>query len=216
MRSMLIIGLGRFGSHLAKQLTANKNEVLAVDIDEGAVNAVAPDVTEAQIADCADEAVLEGLGPSNFDICFVCIGGDFSVNLEITLLLKELGAKKVVCKTDSDRHARLLLKTGADEIIYPERDVAARAAVRYSGRHAFDYFALTPEYAVYEIGMPDAWIGKSVGELAIRSRHNLNVIGVKQENRVIPVTNPNTVFENGEHVFVAGSVTDIQKLLSKI
>ena len=145
MRSILIIGLGRFGKHLALKLMELGNEVMIVDKDEDVVNKLASQVTRALVGDCMEEGVLESLGVSNFDLCFVCISDDFQSSLEITSILKELGAPCVISKTDRDIHAKFLLKIGADHVIYPERDMAQRAAFKYSAKNAFDYIELTPE-----------------------------------------------------------------------
>jgi trk system potassium uptake protein TrkA len=212
---MLVIGLGRFGKHLALKLMELGNEVMIVDKDEDVVNKLAPHVTSAQIGDCIEEGVLESLGVSNFDVCFVCISDDFQSSLEITSLLKEQGASKVISKTDRDIHAKFLRKIGADDVIYPERDMAKRAAVKYSAKNAFDYIELTPEYAIFEVELPSNWVGKTLKELDVRSRHNINVIGRKAENTVVPVTRADHRFEGGEHLLIAGSKRDILRLMDR-
>ncbi len=212
MRSMLVIGLGRFGGNLAKKLTEIGNEVMAVDRDESAVNAVASGVTAAQIGDCCDEEVLRSLGVNNFDVCFVCTSNDLQSSLEITSLLKELGAARVVTKTDREIHAKFLRKVGADEIVNPERDMAWRTAMRFSTKNAFDYFELTPEYAIVEILVPEKWENKTIIEINVRSKYNVNVIAVKQNERVTPIVSADFMFEKGEHIFVAGGKTDIIRL----
>lgn len=213
MKSMLVIGLGRFGTNLAQMLMELGNEVMVVDRDEETVDRIADDMTRARIGDCMDEAVLRELGVSNFDVCFVCISEDFQSSLEITSLLKELGAKHVVAKSDRDIHAKFLLKIGADDVILPERDMAQRAAVKYSSNSIMDYFELTPEYAIFEIEVLPDWIGKPLRELDLRSKYNINVIGSKINNKVIPITSPERVFSKGEHLFVAGSKQTFVKLL---
>lgn len=215
MRSMLIIGLGRFGKHLALKLSELGNEVMVVDTDEEAINKVAPFVTRAQIGDCMDEEVLKSLGVSNFDFCFVCISDNFQSSLEITSLLKEMNAKYVISKTDRDIHAKFLRKIGADEVIYPERDMAQRAAIKYSANNTFDYIELTPEYAISELLVPENWVGKTIRELNVRTKHNINIIGRKAGASVIPVTNAEYVFSKSEHLLIAGSKKDILKLMDK-
>ena len=160
MRSMLVIGLGRFGTNLAIKLSELKNEVMVVDRSEAAVNAIAPQVTSAYAGNCMDEEVVRALGVGNFDVCFVCISDDFQSSLEITSLLKEHGAKYVVSKTDRAMHAKFLRKLGADAVVYPERDMAHRVAIRYSAQNVFDYVEITPEYAVQEMRVPASWAGK--------------------------------------------------------
>jgi len=215
MRSILIIGLGRFGKHLALKLMELGNEVMIVDKDEDVVNKLASQVTRALVGDCMEEGVLESLGVSNFDLCFVCISDDFQSSLEITSILKELGAPCVISKTDRDIHAKFLLKIGADHVIYPERDMAQRAAFKYSAKNAFDYIELTPEYAIFEAEVPEKWIGKTLRELDIRSKHNINVIGRKTGEKVIPFTSPDYVFSAGEHLVFAGGKMDIMGLMDK-
>lgn len=173
MRSMLVIGLGRFGGHLARKLSDLGNEVMVVDMDEEAVEKLAPHVTWAQVGDCMDVDTLRSLGVSNFDICFVCISNNFQSSLEITSLLKDLGAPCVISKTDRDIHAKFLRKIGADDVVYPERDMAQRTAVRYSAHNAYDYIELTSEYAIFELRVPSAWVGKTIrrGRCARASQH---------------------------------------------
>jgi len=213
MKSMLVIGLGRFGTNLALMLMELGNEVMVVDRDEDVVDRIADDVTRAKIGDCMVEDVLRELGVSNFDACFVCISEDFQSSLEITSLLKELGGRRVIAKSDRDIHAKFLLKIGADNVIHPERDMAQRAAVKYSSDSILDYFELTPEYAIFEIEVLADWVGKPLRELDLRSRYNINVIGTKINDKVIPITSPERVFSKGERLFVAGSKSTFAKLL---
>jgi trk system potassium uptake protein TrkA len=215
MRSMLVIGLGRFGSNLAIKLTELGNEVLAVDRDEEIVNKIAPKVTRAQIGDCMDIDVLKTLGVSDFDVCFVCIGINIQASLEITCQLKDLGAKYVVAKTDRELHTKFLQKIGADEVIFPERDMAQRTAMRYCTKGAFDYIELTPEYAIFEAAVPKSWIGKSLRELDIRSQHSINVVGIKEGGRVVPAVSADRPFVQDEHLILAGSKKDLLHLLEK-
>lgn len=212
---MLVIGLGRFGTGLAKRLCELGNEVMAIDRCEHNVNEVAEYVTAAQIGDCMDIEVLKSLGVDNYDVCFVCISEDFQSSLEITSNLKDLGAKHVVSKADREIHAKFLLKVGADEIVYPERDMAGRSAAKYSAKGAFEYVELTPEYAIFEAEMPESWVGRSLRDMDIRSRHNINVIGLKKDGRVTPVTNPDHLFEKAEHLLIAGGKDDLMKFLNK-
>jgi len=214
MKSVLVIGLGRFGTHLALRLMELGNEVMVVDRNESVVDQIASQVTRAKIADCMDEEVLRDLGVSNFDICFVCISEDFQSSLEITSLLKELGAPVVISKSDRDIHAKFLLKIGADDVVYPERDMAQRAAVKYSSDSIFDYIELTPEYAIFEIEVLPDWVGVPLCQLDLRSRYNINVIGTKINDKVIPITSPDRVFTKGEHLFVAGGKQTLVKLMA--
>ena len=213
MYSMLVIGLGRFGANLAQRLAELGNEVMVIDRDESAVDPVAPLVTASQIGDCMDIDVLREIGADNFDVCFVCISDDFQASMEITSLLKEAGARWVVSKADREIHAKFLSKIGADAIIHPERDMALRAAVRYSAGNAFDYIELTDEYAIYEMSTPRDWVGHSLKELEVRSRYGVNVLGVKEGEHVRPITRADRSFEKDEHILVAGSKRDLLRVM---
>ncbi|WP_409228325.1 potassium channel family protein [Gudongella sp. SC589] len=215
MKSMMVIGLGRFGTHLAVKLAELGNEVMVVDTDEESVDKIAHLVTKAQIGDCKDEDVLRSLGVSNFDICFVCISENFQSSLEITSLLKDLGAPYVISKTDRDIHAKFLLKIGADDVVYPERDMAQRTAVKYSSSLALDYIELTEEYAISEILVPDSWKEKTITELSVRSVYNVNVIGFKINSHVTPMIDAGYTFTGDEHILIAGSKKDIIRLMEK-
>lgn len=212
---MLVIGAGRFGRNLAIRLEELGHEVLVVDVNEDAINRTAPQVTRAEIGDCMDMDVLQALGVRNFDICFVCISKNFQSSMEITSQLKELGAKYVVSKAERDIHADLLRKIGADEVVYPERDMARRTAVRFSGHGAFDYIELSPEYGIFEVSPPVSWIGRSIEEMNVRSRHRFNIIGIKENNHIVPVTRADHVFRPTEHLLIAGEQSDILKWMEK-
>jgi len=215
MRSMLVIGAGRFGKNLAITLTELGNEVLVVDVDEEEIGKIAPRVTRAQVGDCMDTEVLRELGVRNFDVCFVCIGENFQSSMEITSRLKELGAGCVVSKSDRDIHAELLKKIGADDVVYPERDMAHRTAFRYSANGAFDYIELSPEYAVMEINPPASWVGHEIRQLDVRLRHNVNIIGVRRGTHVLPTISADYVFQKDEHIVLAGEQRNILKLIEK-
>lgn len=215
MRSMLVIGAGRFGKNLAVKLTELHNEVMLVDMDEEAVHNLEPFVTRVQIGDCMDRDVLEELGVRNFDVCFVCISDNFQSSMEITSLLKELGAPYVVAKSNREIHADLLKKIGADDVVYPERDMAQRTAVRYSAKGAFDYIELSPEYAIMEVETPSDWYGRNIRELDVRIKHRVNVIGVRVGKHILPLISADHVFSEQEHIIVAGEQKDILKMISK-
>lgn len=205
--------MGRFGNHLCKNLSKFENEVMIVDRDEELLEDLLPYVTNAKIGDCTNEEVLRSLGVGNFDICFVCIGTNFQSSLEITSLLKEMGAKYVVSKASRDIHAKFLLRNGADEVIYPDRDIAEKAAVRFSADHIFDYVELADGYSVYEIPALPEWIGKSVQELNIRSSYHVNVLGYKLDGKIRFMSDPNYVFNSNEHIMVMGHKDHMIKIL---
>lgn len=215
MKSMLVIGLGRFGRHLALKLAELGNEVMIVDKDESIVNKLAPFVTSAHIGDCMEEEVVKSLGVRNFDVCFVCMSENFQSSLEITSLLKENGAKTVISKTDREIHAKFLLKIGADAVIHPERDMAWRSAMKYTANNVFDFIEFTPEYGIFEINVPEAWAGKTIRDLRVREKFGINIIGTKVDSEVTPMVNADHLFLGTEHLFVAGKKEDILRLMDK-
>lgn len=212
--TFLVVGLGRFGTSLALKLMDSGSEVMVIDNDEESVNHIAPHVTQAKIGDCMDEEVLRSLDPSSFDFCFVCISENFQSSLEITSLLKELGAPMVISKADKDLHARLLLKIGADEVVFPERDMAARTAMRFSVNGALEYIELAPGYAIFELDVPDHWAGQTLIDLDIRKRWNVNVIGRKEEGAIRPI-DASFVFAADTHILVAGRPDDITRMVNE-
>ena len=211
MKSILLIGLGRFGKHIARKLHELNHEVMAIDKDEEKVEEVLPYVTNAQIGDSMNEAFLRSLGVGNYDVCIVAIGNDFQGSLETTSLLKELGAKMVVSRAARDVQAKFLLRNGADEIVYPEKQLATWTAISYSSDHIFDYIELNDEYAIFEIEVPENWIGHSVGEINIRKKYNINIMAIKREGKMGLTITPDTRFERGEALLVLGNYKDIQK-----
>ena len=204
MKSFLVIGLGRFGRHLTRYLLELGNEVMVLDQDEELVARMAGTVTAACVGDCQDEQVLESLGVRNFDVCFVCVRDDFQCSLEATAALKELGAKYVVARADQEKQIKFLKKIGADFVIHTEMDMASRVAMRFSARNAFDYFELTPKFAVFEIETPVEWEGKTVMEMDVRRRFNVNILGVKNGDEVEPLVDPQYRFQADSHLIVAG------------
>ena len=213
MKTVLIIGMGRFGQHLCRKMLKLNNEVMIVDRNEEAMEDLLPLVTNAKIGDCTNEEVLHSLGIGNFDLCFVCIGTNFQSSLEITSLLKEAGAKYVISKATRDIQAKFLLRNGADDVVYPERETASWAAVRYSSDHIFDYIQLTPDHAIYETAVPPAWVGKTIGQLGVRQRHNINILAAKRGEELIPIPGGDYCFREGETMLVLGADRDVQKFL---
>lgn len=213
MKSILLIGLGRFGRHAAMKLQELHHEVLAIDKDEQRVSDALPFVTNAQIGDSTNEAFIESLGVRNFDLCIVAIGDNFQSSLETTALLKEHGASFVLSRATREVHAKFLLRNGADDIVYPEKQMAEWAAVRYSSSHIFDYVELTPEYAIYETTVPASWVGKTVVELAVRQKYRINILAVRREGVLEPLPGPSHCFHADERVFVLGRNRDVERFL---
>ena len=209
--TFLVIGLGRFGTNLALRLMDSGNEVMVLDSSEEVVNRIAPYVTQAKIGDCMDEEVLASLGVDSFDFCFVCISNNFQASMEPTSLLKELGAPMVIAKAERDLHARLLLKIGADEVVFPERDMAARTAMRFSVNGALEYIELAPGYAIFELRVPAHWVGQTLIGLDIRKKWNVNVIGRREDGAIRPIE-ATFVFAADTHILVAGRPDDVARM----
>lgn len=214
MKNILIIGLGRFGRHLAEKFVELGDEVMVVDKNEDVIHSMIDTVTFAQIGDCTKEDVLRSLGVNNFDICFVCIGNDFQSSLEITDSLKYLGAKYVVSKAGRDIHAKFLLKNGADEVVYPEKNMAAKVAVKYSSNHLIDYFEISKEVAIYEIYVPESWQNKSIVQLNVRSKFGINILAVRRgDGELNSNIGPDYVFGENEQMIVLGTQKNVKKFI---
>ena len=211
MKSILLIGLGRFGRHIAIHLDQLGHQVMAVDNSDERAEAVLPFVTNAQIGDSTNGEFLESLGVRNYDVCIVAIGHDFQSSLETTSLLKEMGAKLVISRATTDVQEKFLLRNGADEVIYPEKQLAKWVAIRYSTDYVLDYIELDSDHTMFEIQVPDDWVGKSIGTLDIRKKHKVNVIGIKEGGKVRLTISPDTVLEAGETMLVFGNNKDLQK-----
>ncbi len=211
MKSILLIGLGSFGKQIAVQLDKLGHEVLGIDIDESRVNDAIDIVTDAQIGDSTNEAFLRSIGVDNFDVCFVTVSKDFQCSLETTFLLKELGASFVVARAERDGQEKLLLRNGADKVVYPEKQVATWAAIRYSIDHILDYIALDDKYSIYEVSTPDSWIGKTIVQLDVRRKYNLTIIGIKKDEAMDFVVQPDTVLTRDISLLILGEYKEIQK-----
>lgn len=216
MKSILIIGMGRFGRHLCMNLSKLGNQVMIVDQREENLEELLPYVVSAKIGDCTNEAVLKSLGIANFDLCFVCIGTNFQSSLEITSLVKELGGRHVVSKANRDIHAKFLLRNGADEVIYPDRDIAEKMAVRYSANHVFDYIELTDEYSIYEIPPLSHWVNKSIKDLDIRNKYHISILGTKEGGRAKLMPDADYVIRSHEHLMVIGKKIDVDNILKEL
>lgn len=211
MKNILLIGLGRFGRHIALQLNKLGHEVMAVDSNEERVNEILPIVTNAQIGDSTNTEFLKSLGIGNFDVCIVTIGGNFQNSLETTSLLKELGAKLVVSRAERDVQEKFLLRNGADEVIYPEKQVANWAAIRYTADHIRDYIEVDEAHAIFEVEVPEGWIGKTVGELDIRRKYSINIMATKENGKINMAISPETVLTDNITLLVLGAYKELQK-----
>ena len=210
-KTILLIGLGRFGLHIAKKLHELGHEIMAVDVDEEKINQAVPFVTDAQIGNSTNEDFLKSLGINNYDLCIVAISDDFQSSLETTSLLKELGAKKVISRAERDGQAKFLLRNGADEIVYPEKQLASWMAIKYSADHILDYIEIDNEHAIFEVSVPKEWIGKTIGEIDIRKRYGINILGIKDENKLSVDVIPSKVLSSELSLLVIGDYKKIQK-----
>ena len=211
MKSILLIGVGRFGRHIAAQLAQMGHQVMAVDTNEERINEVMPFVTNAQIGDSTNAAFLRSLGVGNFDVCMVTISGNFQNSLETTSLLKELGAKCVVSRAERDVQAKFLLRNGADHVVYPEKQVARWVAIRYTSNHISDYIEIDDQHAIFEVEVPEGWAGKSIGELDIRRKFGINILGIKRAGKTDVSVTSETVLAKDETILALGEYKAMQK-----
>lgn len=211
MKSILLIGIGRFGKHIAMKLRELNHQVMAVDHQEELIQEILPYVTNAQIGDSTNEEFLRSLGVNNYDVCIVAIGDDFQSSLETSSLLKELGARMVVSRAATDVQEKFLLRNGADEVVYPEKQLARWTAIRCSADYILDYIEIDQEHAIFEVPVPKAWLGKTVGQLDIRKKFNINILAVKTNKKLNSFITPNTLLGEGMSLMVMGNYKDLQK-----
>ncbi len=213
MKSVLLIGLGRFGRHMAEKLLEEGNEVLGVDICEERVNDAMDMLTNAQIGDATNELFVESLGVRNFDLCVVAIGDNFQNSLETTALLKDYGAPFVLSRANRDVHAKFLLRNGADRIVYPEKEMAQRMAVKYGNDNIFDCIELTDEYSIYEIPVPEYWVGKSILEKDVRKKYGISILATKRLETLYPLPGAEHVFAEDENLIILGHFKDVRAVI---
>lgn len=213
MKSILIIGLGRFGRHMAKKFSEQNNDVMAIDINEERINNVLSVVTNALIGDATNEQFMETIGVRDFDLCVVAIGNNFQSSLETTALLKDLGAKFVLARASRDVHAKFLLRNGADDVIYTEKETAERLAVKYGSDNIFNYIELNDEYSIYEIAVPSSWLNKSILKVNVRSKYGISILATKQGNNIYPLPKPEHVFTDSESLMILGKNEDVSRFI---
>ena len=213
MKSILVIGLGRFGRHMAKKFSEQNNDVMAIDINEERINNVLSVVTNALIGDATNERFMETIGVRDFDLCVVAIGDNFQSSLETTALLKDLGAKFVLARASRDVHAKFLLRNGADDVIYTEKETAERLAVKYGSDNIFNYIELNDEYSIYEIAVPSSWLNKSILKVNVRSKYGISILATKQGNNIYPLPKPEHVFTDSESIMILGKNEDVSRFI---
>ncbi len=215
MKSFLVIGLGRFGRAVACELGSLGQEVLALDNSEENVQHIADSVTQAICGDAQDESVLASLGVSNFDCCVVAIGTDIEASILITVMLKELGAKQVVCKTLSALHARVLERVGADRVIQPEKEMGQRLAQHLGRANVIDYIGVSDDFSILEIKTPRSWVGKSLGQLGVRAKYDINVLAIRHgEGGAVDVTpRPDDRIGENDLLLILGTNDKVDKVV---
>ncbi len=211
MKSILLIGLGRFGKHIAKKLNDLNHQVMAVDNNEERINSVLSFVTNAQIGDSTNKEFLSSLGIRNFDACIVTIGDNFQNSLETASLLKELGAKKVIARASRGVQEKFLLRNGADEVVYPEKQLASWTAIRCTSENILDYIELDDENSIFELAIPAEWNGKTVVQLDIRKKYGINILGIRENGKLNMNITPDTVLSDNKSILVLGKQKDVQK-----
>jgi len=217
MKQFAIIGLGRFGSSIAKTLYQMGHDVLAIDNDPEEVQEISDYVTHAVQADATDEVTLNTLGIRNFDVAVITIGTDIQSSILITLLCKEMGVKYVLAKAQNELHAKVLYRIGADKVVFPERDMGSRVAHNLVSSNILDYIELAPEYSLVEIVPNPEWEGKSLRQLNIRAKYGVNVIAIKRgDGKVNVAPQAEDVVENDDILVVIGNNDDIKRIEEKV
>ena len=210
MKNILLIGLGRFGKYTAKKLNALGHDVMAVDKDEERIGKVMDFVTDARIGDATDRDFLRALGIRDFDICLVAVGDAFLEALEITSLLKELGAEKVISRATSATMEKFLLRNGADAVVFPERQLAGWTAIRYTSDHIENYIDVSDGYAIYELKIPAQWDRKRIDEIDVRRRYGISILGIR--NGKMNMNPPyDYVMRKEDTMLVLGKNEEVQK-----
>lgn len=212
MKSILIIGLGRFGRHMAHKFIENGHEIMAIDKNEDRADDAVGEIQQILIGDATEERFLESIGVSNFDLAVIAIGENFQTVLEVTVLLKDFGCKYIVARATRDVHKKLLLRNGADYVVYAEREVAERLAIKFGADNIFDYVELTPEIGIYEIAVPQKWKGKSMVDLSIRTKYHVSVMATKKQGKIFPLPHPTHVFDEEESIMVMGTMDDVRNI----
>lgn len=214
MKSILIIGLGRFGRHMARKFTEQGHSVLAIEKNGEVADNCVEIVRDIQIGDARSELFIDSLGVNNFDLCVVAIGDDFLTSLEITVLLKDYGAKYIIARATRDVYRNLLLRNGADYVVYAEREIAERLAIRFGSRNIYDYMRLGPDFEIFEIAVPLSWVGHTILDKQVRRRYNVTILAVKDSRtgQIASSPDPDYVFCREDSLIVLGTASSVEKL----
>jgi trk system potassium uptake protein len=211
-KQFIVIGVGRFGSSVARTLYTHGSDVLVIDSNENAIQEISDDVTKAFQMDATDESALRSLGIRNFDVAVIAIGSNLQSSIVATLLVKELGIKYIITKAHDDLHAKILYKIGADRVILPEKDMGVRVANNLISTSILDYIELLPDYNIAEIATPEEWNGKTLRELNLRSAYGINVMAIKRENTVNVSPAANDRIELGDILVAIGGSNELGML----
>lgn len=214
MKSFVVIGMGRFGTALAKELTRLGHEVLVLDESEEAITRVADYVTHAVIGDAKDENVIRSIGVRNFDCAVVAIAGDIQDSVLVTLMLKDMGVKKVIAKAQSLMHMRVLERIGADQVVFPELDMGQRVAQSLAATNIIDFIELSDDYSIIELSCPKKWRDKTLSSINIRGEYGITVIAVRASHGKDVIISPpaNYHFEEGDVLIVIGGNAELERL----
>ena len=212
MKSFLVIGMGKFGHELVKNLSRYDNEILIADSNEDKMSDLLSLVTSAKIGDCTKEETLKTFGIEDFDACIVCVFDDFQSSLEITDLLKRMGAKRVISLASTEIQAKFLSRNGADTVMYPDGDVAKNVAVSISNDSIFDYIALSDGYSIYEILPLAKWYGRSIKEVDVKMKHHISILAAKRTDGTVYMPTADYVFSRDEHLIIMGKQEDVDKI----
>lgn len=214
MKNILLIGVGNFGYHIAQELGKLKVEVLAVDLDEDRLRDVSEYLSKTLIGDATDIDFLKTLGVNTFDECLVTIGDDFQASLEAVLNLKELGARRITARASKESQEKILLKTGADVVIYPEKQLARWAALHCGTNSIYDFVELENNYGIYEINVSDSWVGKSLAELDLRRKYNISILGYKEGERIKLITHSEFKLKDNIHLLILAKEDDVNRIIN--
>ena len=215
MKTVLLIGMGKFGQTLGQTLINMGDDVMIVDKDEDVINSLAPKYANALIANCMNADNLKAMDIPSFDVCIVAISDDFQSSLEITSILKDLGAKWVVSRADTEIQRKFLFRVGADEVVYPNHDIAEKLAVKLNSENVYDYIEIDNAYSIFEIAVPERWNGKTLVDENPRGKYGLNILLIKKGKNIVPSPGANYVFEDGDHILVFGSTEKILAFTNK-
>ena len=212
-KQYIVIGCGRFGSSVAKKMCQLGNEVMVIDKDEDSIENIAEQVTHTAIVDVTEERDLKSIGLGNFDVVIVAISSDIRASIMATVMAKEMGVPKVVCKAKDELQAKVLYKIGADKVVFPERDMGIRLAYNLASENILDQINLDPEYSIMEIVTPQNWVGKTIIELNLRAKYDITVLAVKTQSGLKVMPSPNYKMQEKNILIIIGNTDKISDII---